>query len=106
MLSYLSSHSSLLPPEPIIFAPQHRGTRCKHGAFSTIPLPLSSPHLLVLVLVLVLVLGHDLSLFRLLKRARPPRLPLRSPLLPITRKSSSHQLLSPYIIMLFDHGWQ
>jgi hypothetical protein len=33
---------SLVPAtsEPITFAPQHRGIQCKHGAFSTIPLPL------------------------------------------------------------------
>jgi hypothetical protein len=40
MLSYFSSHSSLLPSEPITFAPQHRGIQCKHGAFSTTLLPL------------------------------------------------------------------
>jgi hypothetical protein len=104
MLSYFSSHSSLLPPEPITFDAQHRGVQCKHGAFSALPLPflVASPHSPSSSPLLVLVL----SIFLLLKRPRSPRLPLLSALLPITEKSSSHQLLSPHIIMLFDHGWQ
>jgi hypothetical protein len=46
------------------------------------------------------------SLFLLLKRPRSTRLPLLSPLLPISRKFSPHQLLSPDITVPFYHGWQ
>jgi hypothetical protein len=41
-----------------------------------------------------------------LKRPRSSRLPLLSPVLPMTRKFSPHQLLSPDITVLFHRGWE
>jgi hypothetical protein len=51
--SCYSSHSSLLPPEPITFAPQHTDVQCKNGPFhdrSPLPFLVASPrpHLLPL----------------------------------------------------------
>src|SRR5271163_987787 len=68
MLSYYSSHSPLLPPEPITFAPQHRGIQCKHGPFprSLSPFPSSLP----------------LPLPFLIASSRPRPLPLPLPLPP------------------------
>jgi len=96
ILSRHSSHSSLLLPKTMSFAPQNRAVQCKNGLIHDRP---SLPFL-------VASSRPRLLPFPLLKRPHSPRLPLLSPLIPITRKCYSHQPLSPDITVLFYHGWQ